>query len=351
MAIDSDKLGELLGRFVDDLGAVAHSANAVIGDKLGLYKGLAALGPSTPAALAARTATGERYVAEWLAGQAAGGYVSYDPATGTFHMTEEQVAAFADETSPAYVLGAFRLATACVKDEPRVTEAFRGGGFAWGDHHDDLFTGTERFFRPGYSANLVSAWLPALDGVVAKLEAGAAVADIGCGLGTSTILMARSFPRSSFHGSDNHAGSVELARTAVADAGLADRVTIEAATAQDFPGTGYDLVTSFDCLHDMGDPVGAARHVRSALAPDGTWLLVEPFAGDHVEDNLNPVGRVFYGFGSLICVPHSLSEPVGLALGPQAGERRVREVVTEAGFTRFRRATETPFNLVFEARP
>jgi SAM-dependent methyltransferase len=352
MAIDQTKLDQFLGRFVGDLGATLHAANVVIGDRLGLYKALAAAGPCTSAALAERTGTTERYVREWLRGQAAGGYVTYEASSDRYLLTEEQAFALAQEDSPAFVPGAFQLATAAVKDEGRIAEAFRtGGGVGWHEHHADLFQGTERFFRPGYNANLVSSWVPALDGVVAKLEAGSRVADVGCGHGASTIILAESYPRSTFVGFDYHAPSIERARTAAAAAGVSDRCRFEIASAKDFPGTGYDLVACFDCLHDMGDPVGAAAHVLDSLDGDGTWLLVEPFANDRVEDNLNPVGRVYYNASTLICTPGSLAQEVGLALGAQAGEARLRDVVLAGGFTRFRRACETPFNLVLEARP
>ncbi|HJU03238.1 MAG TPA: class I SAM-dependent methyltransferase [Actinomycetes bacterium] len=352
MAVDEARLHEFLGRFVGDLGATVHAANVVLGDKLGLYRALAAAGPSTPAELAEDTGTHARYVAEWLAGQAAGGYVTYDPDAGRYHLTEEQAFALADEQSPAFLPGAFELACATVRDEPRITEAFRSGqGVGWHEHNPDVFTGCERFFRPGYAANLVGSWIPALDGVEARLQAGARVADVGCGHGASTALMAKAYPRSSFTGFDYHGASIEEARKRAAEAGVADRAGFEVAPAAAYPGQGYDLVTTFDALHDMGDPVGAAAHVLASLAPDGTWMIVEPAAGDRVEDNLNPVGRAYYGFSTLLCVPNSLSQDVGAALGAQAGEAGIRRVVTGAGFSRFRRAAETPFNLVFEARP
>jgi SAM-dependent methyltransferase len=351
MAIDQAKLDEFLGRFVADLGAAFHAPAVVAGDKLGLYKALAAAGPSTPAELAAGTATSERYVTEWLAGQAAGGYVTYDPASDRYLLTEEHAFALADETSPAFVPGAFQVATSTAKDEPRVTEAFRtGGGVGWGEHHADLWQGTERFFRPGYAANLVDAWIPALDGVGDKLAAGARVADVGCGHGASTILLAQAFPRSTFIGYDDHAPSIEWARKAAADAGVSDRVRFEVAPADAYPGDGYDLVAVFDALHDMGDPLAAAAHVRRSLADDGTFLLVEPAAGERVGDNLNPVGRVFYSASLFICVPHARSQG-GPGLGSQVPEATWRELLAEAGFSRVRRATETPFNRVFEARP
>jgi SAM-dependent methyltransferase len=352
MAIDQDKLDEFLHRFVGDLGATVHAANVVIGDKLGLYRDLASAGPSTPAELAERTNTHQRYVAEWLAGQAAGGYIAYDPQTGRYQLTEEQAFTLADEQSPAFLPGAFQLATAAVRDEPAIAEAFRSGaGVGWHEHNPDVFAGCERFFRPGYAANLAGAWIPALDGVQAKLEAGARVADVGCGHGASTVLMAQAWPASTFVGFDYHPASIEEARKRAAEAGVADRVRFEVASAKDYPLGGYDLVATFDSLHDMGDPVGAAAHALASLAPDGTWMIVEPAAGDRVEDNLNPVGRAYYGFSTLLCVPNSLSQEVAAALGAQAGEAGIRRVVTEAGFTRFRQAAQTPFNLVFEVRP
>jgi SAM-dependent methyltransferase len=351
MAIDEAKLNELLGRFVNDFGATGFAAIVVIGDKLGLYQALAA-GPATPAELAERTSTQPRLAAEWLAAQAASGYVSYDPTSGRFWLTEEQEFALAHEDNPIYLPGAFQVMVAAVKDEPKVTEAFRSGtGVGWHEHDPELFAGTERFFRPGYAANLISGWIPALDGVQAKLEAGAKVADIGCGHGASTILMAKAWPNSSFVGFDYHQPSIQRAREEAAKAGVADRCHFEVAPADAYPGAGYDLVTVFDALHDMGDPVGAAGHVHQTLTPDGTFLLVEPYAGDRLENNLTPVGRAFYAASTLLCVPHSLSEPVGLALGAQAGEQRLREVATAAGFGRFRRVAETPFNLIYEARP
>jgi len=350
--IDQAKLDEFMGRFVGDLGATMSAALVVIGDKLGLYRAMADGDPLTAEELATRTGTDARYVHEWLSNQAAGGYVSYDPASERFFLTPEQSLALAQEGSPAFVPGAFQLATSLIKDEDTIARAFQSGrGVGWHEHHHDLFTGTERFFRPGYAANLVTSWIPALDDVNAKLQAGALVADVGCGHGASTILMAQAYPRSEFVGFDYHQASIEHARTEAAQAGLDSRVSFEVATAKEYPGDGYDLVTMFDCLHDMGDPVGAAAHVRRTLTTDGTWMIVEPYAGDRLEDNLNPVGRVFYGASTLVCTPASRDQEVGLALGAQAGEARLRKVVTDGGFTRFRRATETPFNLVLEARP
>ena len=352
-AIDEQKLNQFMGQAVGDVGAAISAALVLIGDELGLYKAMAAAGPITPGELATRTETTERYVREWLNNQAAGGYVTYDPAGGgRYTLPPEQAAALADEASPAFLPGAFQIVAAAMRSAPRISQAFRtGAGLDWGDQDPVLFVGTERFFRSGYLGNLVNAWIPALDGVEAKLKRGARVADVGCGHGASTILMARSYPASQFVGIDTHAASIETARRRARDAGVADRVRFEVAGAQDFAGRGYDLIACFDCLHDMADPVGAATHVRQALAPDGTWLLVEPFAADQVQNNLNPVGRVFYGASTLFCVPCSLAGH-GPALGAQAGEARLREVVVDqGGFRRFRRATETPFNLVLEARP
>ncbi len=353
MAINEEKLNQLLGQFVSDFGAAFHAGLVVIGENLGLYKALAQAGqPLTAAELAERTGTSERYVREWLCSQAAGGYVSFDADTERYSLSEEQAFALADEKSPAYLPGAFLLAVSALRSVPQISERFRTGeGFGWHEHDGGLFCGTELFFRPGYAANLVNSWIPALSGVDAKLRAGAKVADIGCGLGASTILMAQAYPDSTFVGFDYHEHSIEMARQRAAEGGVAGRVTFDIARAKDYPGEGYDFITFFDSLHDMGDPVGAAAHVRESLAPDGTWMIVEPFANDRVQDNLNPVGRIYYSASTLLCTPASLSQEVGLALGAQAGEARLRKVVTEAGFTHFRRATETPFNMVFEAKP
>ena len=352
VAIDGAKLEAFVFRAVDEVGATLNAALVVMGDKLGLYRAMAGAGPLTPDEVAQRTGTAERYVREWLNNQAAGGYVEYDPASGRYTLPPEQAMALTDEDSPAYIPGFFQIALGSVLDSPRITEVVKTGeGIGWHDHVHDVHEGCERFFRPGYNANLLTSWLPALDGVVEKLERGARVADVGCGQGASTILLAKAFPNSTFFGSDYHDGSIETARRRAAEAGVADRATFEVAPAAGYSGTGYDLVTMFDCLHDMGDPAGAARHVRETLAPDGTWMIVEPAAGDRVEDNLNPIGRAYYGFSTLLCTPASLSQDVGLALGAQAGEARIRDVVVSGGLTRFRRATETPFNLVFEARP
>jgi 2-polyprenyl-3-methyl-5-hydroxy-6-metoxy-1,4-benzoquinol methylase len=351
-AVDEEQLMQFVFRAVDEVGATLNAALVVMGDKLGLYRALADAGPLTPAELAGRTGTAERYIREWLNAQAAGGYVDYDPESGRYTLPPEQAVALTDESSPAYLPGFFQIALGSVIDSPRITETARTGeGFGWHAHVHDVHEGCERFFRPGYNANLVDAWLPALDGVVEKLEQGALVADLGCGHGASTILMAQAFPQSTFVGSDYHEGSIQTARIRAEAVGVADRVRFETAAAAGHEGAGYDLVTMFDCLHDMGDPVGAARHVLDTLAPDGTWMIVEPAAGDRVEQNLNPVGRAYYGFSTLLCTPASLSQDVGLALGAQAGPARIGEVVREAGFTRFRQAAKTPFNLVFEARP
>jgi SAM-dependent methyltransferase len=351
MAVDEARLNEFLGRFVSDLGATGAAGNVVIGHRLGLYRALAH-GPATPEELAERVDCHPRYLTEWLHGQAAGAYVTYDPADGRYTMTEEQTFALADPDGAFYAPGAFLLAVGMLRAEPRITEAFRtGAGLGWHEHDEDVFTGCELFARPGYLANLATSWIPALDGVEARLAAGTLVADVGCGRGTSSVLLAQAYPQARIAGSDYHDRSIELARKRAADAGVADRVGFEVASAQTFSGRGYDLVTTFDCLHDMGDPLGAARHVREALTPDGTWMIVEPAAGDRVEDNLNPVGRAYYGFSTFLCVPNGLSQPGGYALGAQAGEAAIRQVTTDAGFTRFRRAAETPFNLVYEVRP
>jgi SAM-dependent methyltransferase len=350
--IDQDKLMAFLHQVVGELGATVNAGLIVLGDRLGLYRAMDGAGPITSGDLAKKTGTAERYVREWLNAQAAGGFVTYDPETKRYELPAEQAMVLANEGSPAFVGGAFELATATLKSVPDIEAAFKtGAGFGWHQHDRGVATGCERFFRPGYNANLVSAWLPALDGVEAKLRVGANVADIGCGLGASTRLMAEAYPRSKFTGFDYHKESIDLARKETREEGLQDRARFEVAAAAAFPGTGYDLIAMFDCLHDMGDPVGAAKHVRQALAPDGTWLIVEPIAGDTVESNLNPVGRAYYAFSNFLCTPSSLAQEVGLALGAQAGEARIRDVVTAGGFTRFRRVAETPFNAVYEARP
>jgi SAM-dependent methyltransferase len=351
MGIDQDKLGELLGRFVSDLGATVAAGSVVVGHRLGLYRGLAQ-GPATAEQLAQRTGTQPRYVAEWLSGQAAGGYVGYDPATEQFSLTAEQAFALADPDGPLYLPGAFLFALGALRAESQITDAFRtGAGMGWHEHHEDVFSGCEMFFRPGYVANLVSSWIPALDGVEEKLAAGGRVADVGCGHGASTVLLADAYPKAKILGSDYHQASVDTARKRAADAGVADRARFEVASAQTFSGAGYDLVATFDCLHDMGDPAGAARHIRQALDADGTWLIVEPLAGDTLAENLNPVGRVYYSGSTFLCVPNARSQPGGYALGAQAGQKAIGQVAGQAGFTRFRRAAETPFNAVYEARP
>jgi SAM-dependent methyltransferase len=346
-----DKLNAFIGHFVTDLGAAVHAGMVVIGEKLGLYKALAR-GPMSSAELAASTGTDERYLREWLSSQAAGGYITYDEATDKFCLSVEQAFTLANEDSPAYLPGAFELALGSLAAVPRIAESFRtGAGMGWHEHQDGVFHGCEKFFRPGYAANLMTAWIPALDGVREKLEAGARVADVGCGKGASTLLMAQAFPNSQFFGFDYHDLSIEGARASAARLGVSDRVQFNVSKAKEFPGGNYDFVAVFDCLHDMGDPVGAARHVRESLAPDGTWMIVEPFANDRLKDNLNPVGRVYYSFSTLLCTPCSRSQEIGLCLGAQAGEARIREVVSAAGFSRFRRAAETPFNIIYEARP
>ncbi len=350
--IDEGKLEAFMGQAVVDMGAIISAPLFIIGEKLGLYKAMAGAGPLSSQEVADRAGAAERYVREWLRNQAAGGYVTYDAASDRYTLPDEQALALADEDSPFYILGMYDSIASLFADEEQILEAFRSGeGMGWHEHDHRLFRGTERFFRPGYRQHLVASWIPALDGVREKLVAGAKVADVGCGHGASTIIMAEAFPNSEFAGFDYHEASIERAREAAADAGVSDRVSFAVASAKDYPGQDYDLVCVFDCLHDMGDPVGASAHVLETLAPDGTWMIVEPFANDRVEDNLNPVGRVFYGASTTICTPASLSQEVGLALGAQAGEAQLSEVLREGGFTRVRRATETPFNLVLEARP
>jgi ubiquinone/menaquinone biosynthesis C-methylase UbiE len=346
--LDTKKLESLLGTMVNEIGAAANAALILIGDKLGLFRALAGA-QLTPAELARDTGTHERYVREWLASQAASGFVTYDAPSGRFTLSPEQAAVFADADSPVNMTGGFYSLAAVYADEPKLTEAFKTGkGVGWGNRCNCLFCGVERFFRPGYKAHLISEWLPALDGVVAKLERGAKVADVGCGHGVSTVIMAQAFPRSQFVGIDFHDASITHAREHAK--GLSN-VRFEVARAQDYRERGLDLVTMFDALHDMGDPVGAATHARESLRPDGTLMLIEPMAGDSLADNLNPVGRVYYAFSTSVCVPASLGQEVGAALGAQAGEKRLAEVARKAGFSRFRRAAETPFNMVLEARP
>ncbi|MEP7038683.1 MAG: class I SAM-dependent methyltransferase [Acidobacteriota bacterium] len=353
MNINEEKLNNLLGKFVGDLGATMSAGTIVIGEKLGLYKAMGNPNePVTSKELANRTNTNERYVREWLNAQAAGGYVEYDAESNSYFMTDEQAFVLTDENSAAYLPGAFILATAALKAVPKVAERFKTGeGLGWHEHDHDLFRGTDLFFRPGYATHLVGDWIPSLNGVEEKLKSGAKVADIGCGHGASTILMAQAYPNSEFYGFDYHDKSIEASRQKAEAAGVSDRTTFEVVKAKEFPGENYDFVTTFDCLHDMGDPVGGAKHIRNALTDDGTWMIVEPFANDKTEDNHNPIGRVYYSASTLICTPASLSQEVGTALGAQAGEARLREITEQAGFSRFRRASETPFNLILEAKP
>ena len=349
--MDQRKLSEFLGHFVSDLGATIAAGSTVIGHRLGLYRALAAE-PATPEELAARTDCDARYVTEWLRGQAAGGYVQCDPKTETYSLTDEQAFALTDPDGAIYVPGGFVAAVGALRAIDRITEAFRtGSGVGWDEHDSELVVGTDLFYRPAYLTSLVPSWIPALDGIEDRLRAGANVADVGCGLGASTLLLAEHYPNSRFLGSDNHVASIEGARKRAADAGVSDRVSFEVASAQTFPGQGYDLVATFDCLHDMGDPLGAASHIRDALAPDGVWLIVEPNAADDLAANFNPVGRVYYGFSTFVCVPNAKSQDGGYTLGAQAGETVIRRIVTAAGFGGFRRAAETPYNLVYEARP
>ena len=347
--MDEAALMTFVGKAVGDVGAVLNGAMVVLGDRLGLYRAMAGAGAMTPAELAAKTGTSERYVREWLGAQAASGYVRLEG--NRFVLPDEHAVPLTDETSPACVIGAFETALGAVQATDRITEAFRtGGGMGWGEHHSDVHEGCERFFRPGYLNFLTTAWIPAMSDVEAALQSGARVADVGCGHGASTLLMAKAYPASSFVGFDGHEQSIEMARKRAADAGLTDRVRFEVGTAQDFAGR-YDLVMFFDCLHDMTDPAGACRHAHDALDPGGTMLLVEPFAGDTVADNLNPVGAAYYGFSTLLCTANAMQQEGSLALGAQAGQARLREVVTGAGFQDLRRVAETPFNLVLQATP
>jgi SAM-dependent methyltransferase len=349
---DPDKFEAALHRFIGDVSVVMTASSVVIGDRLGLYKALNEGGAQTSAELAAQTKTHERYVREWLSNQAAAGYVAYDPATSRFSLPAEHVPFLADDNSEVMVCGLFSMGQTLYVDEPAITEAFRTGkGVGWHEHDARLFANTDRIFRTGYAAHLVQDWIPALDAVEAKLRSGATVADVGCGLGSSTIMMAKAFPMSRFVGYDYHDGSIEAARKAATAAGGRVNVNFEVATAHAFKGKDFDLICCFDCVHDMGDPVGALKHIRGTLKPNGTLMIVEPFAGDKLEDNCNPIGRMFYGASTMLCTPASLAQDVGLALGAQAGEARMRIVATEAGFSEFRRATETPFNIVYEARP
>ncbi|KQY44395.1 bifunctional 2-polyprenyl-6-hydroxyphenol methylase/3-demethylubiquinol 3-O-methyltransferase UbiG [Cellulomonas sp. Root137] len=348
--MDHDKVRAFLGQVITDMGATGSAGAVVIGHRLGLYGALAE-GPATAQAFAERTGYDQRYLTEWLRNQAAGGYVTYEPATTQFSLTEEQAYCLADPNGPN-VSAAFVAGVGYLRAEPQLTEAFRtGAGVGWHEHHEDVFVGCDAFYRPGYVADLIPTWIPALDGVEQKLTEGGRVADIGCGLGSTSVLMAQAFPSSRVVGSDYHRESVELARKKAAEAGVTGRVEFEVATAQDFSGSGYDLVTTFDALHDMGDPVAAARRVRSALADDGTWLVVEPAASDALEENLHPVGRLYYAGSLFLCVPNSLSQAGGYALGAQAGETAIREIAAAAGFTRFRRAATSALNVAYEIRP
>jgi SAM-dependent methyltransferase len=350
--MDETKLHEFIGKMLGDLGGALSVPLVRIGDRLGLYKALHASGPMTPAELAAKTDIAERYAREWLSHQAASGYLTYDPGTGKFTLPPEQAMVFAEPDSPVYMQGGFDVAMAMMENQALVESAFlTGKGVGWGEQSQCLFCAAGRFFRPGYHNNLVASWLPALNGVVAKLERGGTVADVGCGHGFSTVIMAKAFPKSTFVGYDFHPGSVEQARTHAEQHGVVANTRFEVAMASEFPGKDLDLVTFFDCLHDMGDPVGAARHVRQALKPDGSWMIVEPAASDRLEDNLNPVSRLYYAASTMICVPTSLDQPVGAALGAQAGLAKLSSVIRDGGFGQVRKATETPFNMVLEARP
>jgi SAM-dependent methyltransferase len=351
MAIDETRLGEFINQFAGDFGAALHASTVVIGDKLGLYRTLADEGPLDADGLAAAAGYDPRLVQEWLNAQFAAGYCGFSAETGTYWLSPEQAAVLADPASPAFLVGAMTIAASTAKDEERIREAFvTGAGLGWHEHHHDLFHGTERLFKPGYVANLTSSWIPALDGVDARLRAGGSVADLGCGHGASTVLLAQTYPEARVTGFDYHPASIDIARKRAAEAGVADRITFEVASAQDFPGSDYDLICIFDALHDMGDPLAAARHIRECLAPDGTWLLVEPMAGETLADNANPVGRIFYAASTFICTPAAQAQPGGYALGAQVPEAVLCDLVTTAGFGRFRRATETPFNRVFEVR-
>jgi 2-polyprenyl-3-methyl-5-hydroxy-6-metoxy-1,4-benzoquinol methylase len=351
MELNETKLNDLLGKVVTEMGAAANGPLVIIGDKLGLYKALTESGAMTSTSLANATNTSERYVREWASAQAASGYINYNARNNTFSMTPEQAAVFGNAKSPVFMTGAFYAITSVYHDAPKIEEAFKTGeGVSWGDHNSCLFCGTEKFFSPSYEGNLINGWLPSLNGVVEKLEQGAKVADIGCGHAASTIIMAKAFPKSTFIGYDFHDKSIEKAKERAKTSGVSN-VSFEVATAKNYPGENYDLVTFFDCLHDMGDPTGACAHVKSTLKPDGTCMIVEPFANDSLEGNLNPVGRAFYAFSTTLCVPCSLNQEVGLSLGAQAGEKRLKETIINGGFSEFRRATETPFNLILEARP
>lgn len=349
--MDMAKFEQFLGRFVQDLGAVMHGATVLIGDRLGLYQAMADSAPYTSQQLADKTGCDERYLREWLACQGASGYLEYDPANRTYTLPPEHAFALISDEHPIFIPAGYYIAGSAYRDEEKFSEIFRTGkGMGWHEHHPDLFCGTLRFFKPSYMANLIGNWIPSIDGLKEKLETGAKVADVGCGLGASTILMARSYPKSEFWGYDYHAPSIEAARKAAQEAGVADRCHFEVVNSKEFPGRDFDLICYFDCLHDMGDPVGALAHTKEALKSDGIVLIVEPFANDKVEDNLNPVGRILYGASTMICTPASRSQEVGLCLGAQAGEARLKDVANQGGFSQFRRASETPFSLVFEAR-
>jgi SAM-dependent methyltransferase len=347
--MDEARLHAFMGKLVTDMGAAGLLANIILGDELGLYRAMADSQPVTPEALASKTGCNARLIREWLSAHVASGYMNHD--NGQFTLPEEQALVLGVEESPVYMAGGASVVAALFHDKDKLVAAMRGdGGLSWGDHHPCMFSGTERFFRPGYKTFLVSEWLPALEGVVDKLERGATVADIGCGHGASTVVMAQAFPASRFYGFDYHAPSIDTATQRASEGGVSDRVSFVTGSAKNYPGTDYDLVCYFDCLHDMGDPIGAARHAFQSLKPDGTVLLVEPFANDTLDENISPVGRLFYAASTFICTPNSLSQEVGLGLGAQAGEARLRDVFGQAGFTRFRRAAETPFNLILEAR-
>lgn len=352
MTIDESRLEAFINQFAGDFGAALHASTVVIGDKLGLYRALAEVGPATATAVAEAAGCNTRLVQEWLNAQYAAGYCGFSAQTDTYWLSPEQAAVLADPTSPAFLVGAMTIAASTAKDEDKIREAFTtGAGLGWHDHHHDLFHGTERLFKPGYVANLVSSWIPALDDVDETLRAGGSIADLGCGHGASTILLAEAYPDCVVTGFDYHHGSIDIARKRAAEAGVTDRVSFEVASAQEFPGEGFDLICIFDALHDMGDPVAAARHIREALAPDGTWLLVEPMAGESLDDNANPVGRIFYSASTFICTPAAQSQDGGYALGAQVPEATLSALAADAGFSRFRRAAETPFNRVFQVRP
>jgi 2-polyprenyl-3-methyl-5-hydroxy-6-metoxy-1,4-benzoquinol methylase len=352
MSIDEIRLEKFISKLADDLGAALHASTVVIGDKLGLYRALADIGPTDAVTLADSTDCDSRLVQEWLDAQYVSGYCHFSARTASYWLSPEQAAVLADPTSPVFLVGSMTIAASTAKDEDKIRDAFRtGNGLGWHEHHHDLFHGTERLFKPGYAANLVSQWIPALEGVGEKLTRGCSVADLACGHGASSIVLARAYPHSTITGCDSHVASIDVARKRAAEAGVADRVRFEVAAAQEFPGAGYDLVCVFDALHDMGDPPGAARHIRKAIAPDGTWLLVEPMAGDCLDDNVNPVGRIFYAASTFICTPAAQAQPGGYALGSQVPDATLAELAADAGFSQFRRAAETPFNRIFEARP